>query len=204
MRLLFEAAGAVWNDKKRLWLLNELELTDEEMAVVIMTSDSRISNDMTLKYYRQPFRTNVPFSTIGSSSSKVTLKNCFNSCVNAEIINIGNCYAANIDSMFNSCGKLRKVIGVIYINGVNFPTSVFGGSGKIEDVYFDGLTSNAYFNAQSLLSVEDTTESTLGYLIENAANTVPITVTLHPDAYSRVPDSLKIKAQEKQIGLVSV
>lgn len=66
-----------------------------------------------------------------------------------------------------------------------------------------GLKVDMDFGKCPNIRVEDNADSDLGFLVENAANTGPITVTLHPDAYAKVPQSLIEKAAAKQISIAS-
>ena len=45
--------------------------------------------------------------------------------------------------------------------------------------------------------------SSIEYIVTNAANTKPITITLHPDAYARVTEEIFAAAAEKNITIAS-
>ena len=60
---------------------------------------------------------------------------------------------------------------------------MFYRCGLLEDVRISSLKVNISFAYSPLISIES-----LQYLITNAANTSPITVTVHADVYAKIQD----------------
>lgn len=106
-------------------------------------------------------------------------------------------YVSSITTAFTSCKKLKSIIGVLDLLYVLTDASVFnafGGCTALEDVQLKNLKRSISFSYSPLLSLDS-----IEYLVTNAANTSPITITLHPDAYARLTDELIAQATEKQI-----
>lgn len=110
--------------------------------------------------------------------------------------------------MFRGCRKLKYINYGSYID-VSLVTiasylNLFPEDCPVQYIKLKGLKVDMDFGKCPNIRVDDNTDSDLGFLIENAANTSPITVTLHPDAYAKVPQSLIEKATAKQISIASV
>ena len=73
-------------------------------------------------------------------------------------------------------------------------SEAFAGCVKLRNVELKNTKVNISFSDSPLLSLDS-----IQYLIAYAANTSPITITLHPDAYARLTDELIAQATEKQI-----
>lgn len=72
------------------------------------------------------------------------------------------------------------------------------GCKNLETIRIYKLKHNLTANGLSALSLES-----IAFMITNAANTSPITVTLHADAYARLTDTLIAQAAAKQITFVT-
>ena len=105
---------------------------------------------------------------------------------------------------FQQAKNLEYVYGIIDVSKVRVNNESFGsGANKLTNIYLRGLKKSIDLHCLPALTVKDSTDSSLGYMVENAANTEPITITLHPDAFIRLEESLIQKAQEKQISIAS-
>lgn len=82
-------------------------------------------------------------------------------------------------------------------------TTPFPGCTNLIDVKLKNLKVSISFSDSPLLTVKDDENSSLYYIVENSANTGPITITLHPDAFVKLEESMIQKAQAKQISIVS-
>ena len=80
----------------------------------------------------------------------------------------------------------------------NGASGTFVGCVKLRNVEIKKLKVNVQFPDSPNLSLESTT-----YMVENAANTAPITITLHPDAYARLTDEIITAATAKQINFAT-
>ena len=204
---LYSAAGAIYDDG--VWLLNGLELTEKEMAEVYTFGNLANSNgsDWQNRLTGYSGKTTIPYrQQLGKYfGSRLSLMGSFSSCYNLEIlkISIGTVYPENVDFLLYASVNLRKVFPIIDMRDCKSANLFCKSARALEYIHLTNVKISLSFSDSPLLTVEDTEESTLGYLVANAKNTAPITVTLHADAYARVPESLKTKAQEKQISIVS-
>ena len=110
-------------------------------------------------------------------------------------------YVSSITTAFTSCKKLKYIIGVLdllYVSTAAGVFNAFGGCTALEDVQLKNLKCSISFNNSPLLSLDS-----IQYLVTNAANTSPITVTLHPDAYARLTDEIITAATAKQINFAT-
>lgn len=110
-------------------------------------------------------------------------------------------YVSSITTAFVSCKKLKYIIGVLDLLYVSTDAKVFnafGGCTALEDVQLKNLKCSISFSYSPLLSLDS-----IQYLVTNAANTSPITVTLHPDAYARLTDEIITAATAKQINFAT-
>ena len=106
-------------------------------------------------------------------------------------------HVSSISTAFTSCRKLRCIIGILDLLYVSTDFGVFESFKDciaLEDVQMKNLKYNISFSNSPLLSLDS-----ISCMVTNAANTSPITITLHPDAYARLTDELITQATEKQI-----
>lgn len=95
--------------------------------------------------------------------------------------------------------NLEYVYGIIDVSKVTVNNESFGaGANKLTNIYLRGLKKSIDLHFLPALTVKDSTDSSLGYMVENAANTEPITITLHPDAFIRLEESLIQKARKSR------
>ena len=71
---------------------------------------------------------------------------------------------------------------------------LFKSCPKLETVYLCAIKTSFNIIGAPLLSL-----ASIQYMVDNAANTSPITITLHPDAHARLTEELIAQAAEKQI-----
>lgn len=110
-------------------------------------------------------------------------------------------YVSSMTTAFTGCKKLKYIIGVLDLLYVSTSAGVFDAFGSciaLEDVQLKNLKCSISFSYSPLLSLDS-----IQYLVTNAANTSPITVTLHPDAYARLTDEIITAATAKQINFAT-
>ena len=146
-------------------------------------------------------RTAFPLMTpfVDSYSLKCFAQNC----ETIEVIKIKEgiySKCSNLTYAFNSCYKLRRVLGRIRLNILSKGNieDPFPLCKVLEEIRISGLAHSLSFVSCPLLSLDS-----IDYMIKNAANTTPITITLHPDAYARVIDEMFTLAGELQITIAS-
>lgn len=207
-RALYVAAGAVYNQNTGFYELNGLtDITEEQMKLVYVTSNptKRVA-DLCSVFASSSIRTNLPFLNRGGYKP-IDCYAAFVNCSNLEVVALGVedgviFYSARIPYMFCNCIKLRTVIGVLDCGNTNQPNNkAFDNCRALENIRLNKLKYSISFSNSPLLSLES-----LQYLINNAANTSAITVTVHADVYAKIQDesntdwhALLALAQEKQI-----
>lgn len=190
-RALYVAAGAVYNEQTGFYELNGLtDITEEQMKTIYTQTHGaqRMHNRNNVFESARTIRTNLPFISyfgIGLDGKfRCAFLNCAaleTACVTSSIT-----YAADVSYMFERCPKLKKIIGQLDIRNITSNVNVtrmFYQCGLLEDVRISSLKVNISFAYSPLISLES-----LQYLITNAANTSPITVTVHADVYAKIQD----------------
>lgn len=208
-RALYVAAGAVYNQNTGFYELNGLtDITEEQMKTIYTQTHGvqRMYNRNNVFEGANTIRTNLPFISyfgIGLDGKfRCAFLNCAaleTACVTSSIV-----YAADVSFMFERCPKLKKIIGQLDIRNITSDVNVarmFYQCGLLEDVRISSLKVNISFANSPLISLES-----LQFMITNAANTSPITVTVHADVYAKIQDetqtewhALIASAQEKNI-----
>lgn len=151
------------------------------------------------------FRTNLGFKQVRRTNNRTfSLKSAFRENANLEVLKLGNGTSDNwvtrcsdMQDFVTYCSNLKKIIGYIECSvAVNFL-----GTPLLEEIRFKNIVRNFGIKDSPLISLES-----LQYLITNAANTSPITVTVHADVYEKIQDetqtewhALIASAQEKNI-----
>lgn len=212
-RALYVAAGAVYNEQTGFYELNGLtDITEEEMKTIYLQTHVMDK----LQSFRgvfagTKFRTNLGFnrSLMQTNSRQFQFYDSFRENKSLEVLRISygdtdvqrSMIVEHLGYAFYFCVKLRKIIGIIRLDKSSGVTSAFDHCLELQDVKLYGLLTNISFAYSPLISLES-----LQYLITNAANTSPITVTVHADVYAKIQDesnadwhSLLSAAQEKQI-----
>lgn len=90
---------------------------------------------------------------------------------------------ANAFSVVN-CFELKSLLGVIDVLHIKNTFTPFTNCPKLEEVAFRRLSSSINLSGLPLLSL-----ASVNYLVENAANTSTITITVHPDVYEKLTDT---------------
>lgn len=194
LRLLFEDAGAIYNEQTGLYELNGItDLTLKEMVYIYQWHRNNCSSDFNNRFFYANCRTLFPLPDIIASNQdwKATYMNT--AC---EVIKItrGNRYLTvfRTDDMFRDCRKLKQINTEIsfFANKANLGTTrMFSNCLVLEDVKLKGLMTDISFAESPLLS-----NDTILYMVQNSNATTTITVTLHPEAYERAIADAEIMA----------
>lgn len=91
---------------------------------------------------------------------------------------------------------LREVRGAFVLK--SFASNNFSNLPKLEDIRIKRLSQSISFASSSKLTLES-----MAYMVDNAANTTSITITLHPKAYARVTEDMFTLAAEKNITIAT-
>lgn len=176
-------------DPQHTFYLNKLWLTYEE-AVVSMAHINEIYLRGGASMSGLKIRTNMPAAKpvpTGWGAGFVCLNGV---CLNNSSIEVLNVRDIVVDSSDNlgifvyNCPNLHTIIGqidLVYVTRISINT--FAKSPKLQEVRLYSLKTSISFKDCPLLSL-----ATLQYLVDNAANSNAITVTVHPDVYAKLTD----------------
>lgn len=194
-RALYVAAGAKYNEQTGFYELNGLtDITEEQMREIYVQTHvmDKLQNFRGV-FAGTKFRTNLGFnrSTMQTNSRPFQFYDSFRENRSLEVLRISykdidvlrSVIVEHLGYAFYSCVKLRKIIGIIRLDKSSGVTSAFDQCLELQDVKLYGLLTNISFAYSPLISIES-----LQYLITNAANTSPITVTVHADVYAKIQD----------------
>lgn len=202
---LFLASGATYNQETKMYQLNGLDLTfDEMLKSFIYTYPLLFSKNWIHSAEISDIRTNIkPFGLMAWGSVGITINQTFNSCINLEVVDMSpykkpNHFvtALNFYSVFARCSKLRVVYGfdLSPITNKVYTNDAFSKCSSLEIVKIINLKVDISFNDSPLLSKES-----IVHIISNATPSSPITITLHPTAYAMATADPEIQAElEKQ------
>lgn len=191
-RALYVAAGAVYNEKTGFYELNGLtDITEEQMKVIyVQTNHMDYIENMNDVFSGLDFRTNLGFKQIRRVNNRTfNLKNAFRENKKLEVLKLGSTNdntimkCSDIQNFVAYCSNLKEIIGYI-----ECPVAVnFLHTSLLEEIRFKNIVRNFGIKDSPLISLES-----LQYLITNAANTSPITVTVHADVYAKIQDESQV------------
>lgn len=110
-------------------------------------------------------------------------------------------YVGNMAQAFRGCRKLRELRGAIICHAAQTAAhlaNAFDECVALQEVRLQGLHSNVSLKDSPLLSVDS-----LAFMVNKAANTSAIKVTLHPTAFARLTDELLEAASAKNITITT-
>lgn len=176
-------------DPQHPFYLNKLWLTYEE-AVVSMAHINEIYLRGGASMSDLNIRTNMLAAKPVPTGWGVGFVYLNGVCLNngsIEVLNVGNNAVDSSDNLgifVYNCPNLHTIIGqidLIYVTNISI--NAFALSPKLQEVRLYRLKTSISFKDCPLLSL-----ATLQYLVDNAANTAEITVTVHPTVYGKLTD----------------
>lgn len=169
--------------------LNGLRLTYEE-AVGIYTlciGMYAIGSDKAQCCSPYPYRTAMPFRRISAWSDISGLFNDYNTPLEVVAFESSPHGPFNVSAFyetFHRCQHLREVRGELRLQpGIRLPYSGFYVCYELEEIRLTGVDKDISFAYSPKLS-----PASLEHLVNNAANTAPITVSVHPDVLVKLTD----------------
>ena len=213
LRPLFIAAGAEYNSgetdivrtgncgeeiihKSGHYFLNELgDITEDEMTR-IYNAGGFIDNN---PYYYQNcnIRTTLNREHNGSLSNGIAMDGLFFRCNNLETVQLfnmsqdnGKLYPNTMINTFYGCNSLRKILPTVSFKHISDATKVqnaFMNCTSLESVKINDLTVPLALHYSPGLNKES-----LMHIIQNSQPVDFITVTLHPETYSRIENDIEI------------
>lgn len=197
---LFLASGATYNQDTKMYQLNGLDLTFNEMLTTYKYTAyfGQMASWYAL-FAGTKIRTNCQINSPSPGWSIFpSAIECFARCPLLENVNLLTSnktpsFIRNAKSMFDGAPKLKKVIG-INLRSSTDNQKMFQNCKSLETVQINGLNKNLEFKQSPKL-----TKESLVYLINHATPSSPITITLHPTAYAMATADQEIQAElEKQ------
>lgn len=175
--------------------INDLTISDAR-NIDIAYAQMRNARNAEFMFANYKFRT-LPKVSIYVGGDSVSADRMFQICSTLESIDFSliNGFSL-IHMMFRACSNLHTIKGLTMAQNIreDGASGAFIGCVKLRNVEIRKAKVNISFSDSPLLSLDS-----IQYLVANAANTTPITVTLHPDAYARLTDEIITAATAKQI-----
>lgn len=191
-RALYEGAGAVYNEDTGYYELNGLtDITEQEMADIYTAGKINFSEGAGA-WSGHKARTNIPPYYTQYYYRTVSFRQSCNGNNNLEklVLNWGS-FKMTVSSVAFFCQgdyNLKEISGIVDISKITEDNEFcFSSVGiKIEKFQFFGLTKSLQIKRCKFVNYES-----LKYLIDNAANTKAITVTVHPTTFGYLDGSIQ-------------
>lgn len=219
MHYAYEAVGAVYNntdtDKEvaapwgdmvthvaRRWYLNGLgDITNEQMQVIYSEGWHTSAALPSFSFCYLKGRANVCRTTWMSSAPLVNVA-AYND--DLEVLTLGSTKSpwrlTQMTAAIRSMGKLRVIVHTISEEYMTADNSFnYTSLPSLEHVQITKLRYSKNFSASSKLS-----KASVLYMIQNAAPTSAITITLHADVYARLANDPDIVAALKTQPLITL
>lgn len=189
---IYAAYGVTKDPATGLYSLNGLtDITEAEM-LAIYTDMQRAPSNVIAGANRGNLRTNLWVATgISASDNEIKARGLFDGWGRAEVLNVSDRSDSNFTTkisgiaVFKACRRLKKILGVFRLfTQEACSKEPFSGCAALEELSLAELKYSVSFADSPLLSL-----ASLEYLVANAANTDPITVTVHPTVYARLTDT---------------
>ena len=181
---LFEAAGAVFNELTGYFELGTItDISYNEMKIIYNKSIYGLpTTGRNSAFVAYNGRATLPLGATLSFPTSFA-QSFYNSNVE-EIVLSGNVLigtAGNMTNAFSGCTRLRKITGGYFrMNGTGTSQYSFRNCYSLKQVSINQLTYGVSFAECGELLLES-----IVFLVQNAANTAQITITLHPTAFAR-------------------
>ena len=194
------AIGAIHNYTTGYFEYNTLvDITTAQMrAILPFITLGRMGGNMDYRFIRPSVRTLTVHVDLVSNypSMEMTFAYGFHTLEVVKFVTPSNntFTPSNVKNTFRYCESLRLIDGTIDLSGITGNIRLCDVCPALEEIRIKNLKSNIFFADSPLLSL-----TSIQYMVDNAANTTPITITLHPDAHARLTEELIAQAAEKQI-----
>lgn len=204
-----------YNEDTGFFELNGLkDITYEQALEIDALADTMFASDLGGLWGAgsNSARTNYPMETFRFYYFPVNFNSCsFGS--NLEILNLEHKWngflfpVSGLAFFLQESRNCHTILGTVNISGITSSQSLFTASNhKIANFKFTGLKTSLTLKHAAFISLES-----FRFLIDNAANTSPISLTIHPDIYARIADetdtqwhALLTDAAEKKITIQTI
>lgn len=229
LRPLYIAAGAEYNDsgadktktapwgetvihKAGYYYLNGLgDITERQMMDIYNESNHyALSENISNIFFQSKIRTNICKKGTGwisgncTTSARLAFYNSY-----LEVAVVANpswpsdsvyCFqAGDVATMFDFCNNLKRIVGVVNVQSATEVKSMLSRCPELLSVKIIGLHNSIIIKNSPNIEV-----GCIVYMIQNAAPTTAITITLHPDAYARLADDADVVAALEAQPLISL
>lgn len=180
-RSLFEAAGAVYNEETGFYEFNELtDITEEEMGKIYKYGFCLDYHSLNRYFIFNKHELRTATIDIQERLTNFNAENIFHQGSGFITINWKvSTSATSYDGTFSNNEYLRKIIGVVDLGNSTTNNNILASSKRIESFKFKNMKFTL-----GKISSEFVTYESYKFLIDNAANTSAITITVHPTTYS--------------------
>lgn len=198
LRPLFEAAGAVYDEGTGFYQMNGInDLTYSDLIkawryFTTFPNDYNTDFNFTSAFAGESIRTNFPFPSYFLKCSILNLygQNLMEVFCAQGLGSTQYLYISGLNVFL--CNKIVKILGTIDVGNINNPTNITdaGSSSslsKLESVYFRNLKVDLTILRNSPYLTYDS----ISYLLNNAANTSAITVTVHSTTYGYLTGTIQ-------------
>lgn len=175
-----------YNSETGFFELNGLtDITYEEAIKILLISSPYFSKNPNNYYHTSTqVRTFIPNKTSGVA---IDYSSAFHGERKLEVLQILSGYGeysdvSNLSTAFASCEHLKEIKGYLIINSTKVANS-FYNCFALEKVLLQKIAVSINLGYSPLLSLES-----LQYMVTNAVNTNPITITVHPEVYAKLTD----------------
>lgn len=141
---------------------------------------------------RMPADIKTLFPTFATTA--VDSDNCrsmYSGCYNLEAVCLFSekgaiIYPGTAQYMFNNCTALTNIYGVLDLGTITDASNlnqIFANDYNLSQVHIANIKAGLSLASCSKISIDS-----ISYLVQNAANTSTITITVHPDVYAKLTD----------------
>lgn len=190
------ALGAIWTEKTGYFALNGITDIDYKEMRAIYNKTKYRGGATEFMYAGMNLRTNLLLPNELYQTNYQSLYGFFyNSKFDMVKLNSATSSGVGCNNFANgfSGAKIGRVEGRINVSNVSNMAGAFNRA-NVGHVFLWGLKCSISWASMESIDLES-----IQYLVNAAANTSPITVTLHPTAFARLTDELIAQAAEKQI-----
>lgn len=185
---LFESAGATFNAATGYFELNGLtDISYEEMMKIYNKGEMLPPDGTTMfKFSGMDARTILPFKTLSSAGAlgRYNLLSSFRN-TSLEVLKFADFEmvgtTSSISYAFENSQKLRSIFPKLNMatNATPSTANAFKGCYSLENIKINTPVDVSFYQSPAL------TLDSVVYIVQNAANTSAITITLHADALAR-------------------
>lgn len=168
-------------DAEHPFMGNEIWMTYEEaLESYRCSSDFGNTANYAVTLLHGDMRTNIPIVayTLGATIAQ-------SGCKKMEVLALTSTHRMGTLNLkrwvISAMPKLKKIVGTLRIGALE--GNNFDQLPLLEEMELDGLKTNLFLGSSPLLSLHS-----FQYMITNAANTSPITITVHADVYAKLTD----------------